>query len=371
MIIDLFFDEILKEASIGRVDAVMMYNVLFETKVNGKYLYKASDNIKNNNDLFIPCLEINNLEEFNNLLIDYYNKASDFYKGTLDEDINYDKAILTLLWNNATSEDFKNPNKYIKRYIDFLDNKLEINNSKYSEILECNIESSIEKEPIYEETPYALHSVCTNGESTYDLPVVRFGISDDKAYIYAVQQMNNKKEPSSFEKKIKRKLFKVNDSFEKEDNIDNIEYPENLTGINPGALVALSILFSNLENINVKEVIVPTFLPVRFNAKEISFEVKRNILKNKGYTEDNLDNMILQLKNQHEEIQRNLSDKLLRNIRRIEYNFNNISIYSYPHELDENTHINISEYEDCKNKLLKEIYEINLHTKEDLHEIHR
>jgi hypothetical protein len=81
--------------------------------------------------------------------------------------------------------------------------------------------------------------------------------------------------------------------------------------------------------------------------------------------------MILQLKNQHEEIQRNLSDKLLRNIRRIEYNFNNISIYSYPHELDENTHINISEYEDCKNKLLKEIYEINLHTKEDLHEIHR
>ena len=364
-IIDLFFDSIAKEASTGRVDCNMMYNVLFETKINGKYLYKSPDEIKNNSSLFIPTLEINNLEDFNNVLIEYYNKAKEFYIGKIDEEDDFDKTILTLLWNNATEEDFKNPIRYISKYTKFLDKPIEVTKEYislgYSEILESNIEISLQEEPIYEETPYALYSRCEKDGLYYDFPVSRFGIKDNTAYIYAVQQSSKKEleeESLKYQKKIHRKLFKVNEFFEKEEEIDNIENPENLTGINPSALISLSILISKLEENGVKNIEVPTFLPVRYNAKEISFLIKKNILKRKGMSEEEINNMFNELTKNHEEIQRNLSDKLLRNIRRLEYNFNNISVNSYPFELDSSTHINLFKYEDCNNPLLKEIYEL-------------
>ena len=365
-IIDLFFDSVAKEAASGRVDCNMMYNVLFETKVNGKYLYKSPDNIKNNNSLFIPTLEINNLEEFNNKLIEYYDKAKVFYKNSIDQEDDFDKTIITLLWNNACEEDFKNPINYINKYISFLDKPLDLSNVYesigYSEMLDSNLEVSLNQEPIYEETPYALYVRCTNGKLYYNFPVVRFGIKDDTAYIYAVQQLresNDSLENEKYKKKIHRKLFKVNENFEKEEEIDNITNPENLTGINPSALVSLSVLFSKLEEVGIKIIEVPSFLPVRYNAKEISFLVKKDILKRKGYSDIDIENTFNDLSKSHEEIQRNLSDKLLRNIRRIEYNFNNIDVTSYPMELDTSTHINLSEYEYCNNPLLQEVYELN------------
>ena len=365
-IIDLFFDNIAKEAAGGRVDCNMMYNVLFETKVNGKYLYKSPDNIKNNNALFIPTLEINNLEEFNNSLLAYYDKAKDFYKDSIDEEDDFDKTIITLLWNNACEEDFKNPVNYINKYISFLDKPLDLEEDPesigYSEILDSEIEVSLKQEPIYEETPYALYIRSKNDELYYDFPVVRFGIKDETAYIYAVQQLretNNSLENEKYKKKIHRKLFKVNENFQKEEKIDNIENPENLTGINPSALISLSVLLSKLEEVGITKIEVPSFLPVRYNAKEISFLVKKDILKRKGYSDEDILNTFNDLTKSHEEIQRNLSDKLLRNLRRLEYNFSNVDVTSFPMELDTSTHMILSEYEDCNNPLLKEIYELS------------
>ena len=364
-IIDLFFDSVAKEASSGRVNCGMMYNVLFETKINGKYLYKSPDDIKNNKSLFIPTLEINNMEEFNNALINYYNKAKEFYKNTIDQEDDFDKTIITLLWNNATEEDFKSPVNYINKYISFLDKPLDIGvfpeNLGFSEILESDIKVALIPEPVYQETPYALYVTSMNGDLYYNFPVVRFGIYDDTAYVYAVQQLMESDgipEEERYKKKIHRKLFKVNENFEKEDEIDNITNPENLTGINPSALVSLSILFSKLEDLGIKKIEVPLFLTVRYNAKEISFLVRKDILRRRGYSEEDIENTFNDLTIKHEEIQRNLSDKFLRNIRRLEYSFNNIEVVSYPMELDTKTHINLSEYEYSNNPLLKELYEI-------------
>lgn len=157
---------------------------------------------------------------------------------------------------------------------------------------------------------------------------------------------------------IRRKLFKVNDGFENEKEKDNIINPENLTGISPSALVALSICFSLLEEKNINEIIIPTFLPVRYNGKEISFLVRKRILQGKGYDVEKINDQFHELTEKHEQIQRNLSDKLLRNIRRLEYNFDNVELSSYPYELDSNTHIELKPYIDCNNKLLREIYNI-------------
>lgn len=115
-ILELFYNEILKEAAHGRVDCNMMYNVLFETTVEGRKIYKTDEQTKQTNSLYIPTLEIKNIEEFNQVLLEYYQKAKKFYKGKIDEEDDFDKTILTLLWNNATEEDFKNPVEYIRKF---------------------------------------------------------------------------------------------------------------------------------------------------------------------------------------------------------------------------------------------------------------
>lgn len=365
-ILELFYNEILEEAANGRVNCNMMYNVLFETNIDGNKIYASDKKVKENSSLYIPTLEINNMEEFNEILLKYYEKASKFYKGKINEEDDFDKTILTLLWNNATEEDFKNPVEYIRRYISFLEKPFDIDEEYtkigYSEILDSDIEICLKEEPINEETPYGLYIRSMKDGFYYDFPIVRVGIHENKAYIYAVQQDKVKKEEQDvnyeYQKKIHRKLFKVNDGFENEEEKDNIINPENLTGISPSALVSLSVCFSLLEEKNINEIIIPTFLPVRYNGKEISFLVRKRILQGKGYDVEKINDQFHELTEKHEQIQRNLSDKLLRNIRRLEYNFDNIELSSYPYELDSNTHINLTPYIDCNNKLLREIYNL-------------
>ena len=365
------FKTIAKEASTGRVDCGIKYNVLFETKINGELTFSIPEDIKNNGMYYVPTLEINNEEEFFNTLSEYYEKAKAFYTGKIDELDDFDKTILTCLWNNATMEDFQNPINYINKYISFMDKPFDVSDEYesigYSEILDSDIEISLKEEKCKQETPYALYVRSSNDGVYFDFPVVRFGIKDDTAYIYAVQQvMKTKKqidaeseETKQYGKKIHRKLFKVNENLVKEDEIDNINNPENLTGINPSALVSLSILFSKLEEVGIANIEVPSFLPVRYNSKEKAYLIKIEQLKSRGHTSEELEYIYDKLVQEHEDIQRNISDKLLRNIRRLEYNFNNIDVTSYPMELDTSTHINLSEYESCNNPLLQEIYEMN------------
>ena len=354
MILDKFYNDILFQISKGRVELDMMYNVLFETKINGKTLYKIDDKIKNDNSFFIPTLFINDKSSFDEALLKYYYKASDFYNN-----IDNNEQILTMLFNNATEEDFKNPINYINRYIDFLDNNIDLPEPTYISMLDSNIVIELKKEPIYQETPYALYIKSVKDSMYYNFPVVRFGISNNKAYIYAVQQIkdnNISEENLKYQKKIHRLLFKVNEGFIKEDEIDNINNPENITGISPSALVSLTIMLSIFENMNIEEVIIPTMLPVRYNAKEISYKVRINLLEKKGLDVENLNNIMHDLEQNHENIQRNLSDKFLRYFRRLEYCFSNIDISLLPYELDNNAHLKLKKYENCNNKLLDEIY---------------
>ena len=357
--LDLFYNEIIKEASFGRVDCGMMYNVLFETNVHGRIMYRINEKIKNNSSLLIPTLMIKDKDKFNDALLNYYSLAHSFYQGTMDDSINYDKSILTLLWNNATVDDFNNPVEYINRYIDFLTNSINIEKDTYSEILDSNINIQIRKEPLYEETPHSIYIKAIKDNLYYEFPIVRFGISNDTCYIYAVQQEKDKKEITQenlkYQKKIHRLLFKVNENFN-ENVKDNINNPENLTGISPSALAAITITLSILNDLGIKKVCVPSFLPVRYNAKEINFLVRINLLKSKGKDVETLNNIMHDYQENHEMIQRNISDKLLRYFRRLEYCFSNIDIKSLPHEVDSNTHLELSNYKSCNNKLLEELY---------------
>ena len=60
------------------------------------------------------------------------------------------------------------------------------------------------------------------GEQLYEFPRVYFGISNDIAYIYAVQNDRKRFISDKYLKKIERLLYKVNDGLDvKEDTYDN------------------------------------------------------------------------------------------------------------------------------------------------------
>lgn len=96
---------------------------------------------------------------------------------------------MTLLWGNATIEDFEDPCRFLRRqkaYLekDFLKEKECIG---YSRVLDSNIFTSVTKtNQLSLESPYAFHSEIANDIEIFDLPIVRFGVVNDTVYIYSI-----------------------------------------------------------------------------------------------------------------------------------------------------------------------------------------
>lgn len=278
--------EILIEATNKRIYVDRPYNIVFNTVINTINLDKESkilllnkfkmilleskfktnfeintNNISlrtsDNNNLFIPTLIINDINIFINKLREYLEYAKTFYDKSYYDHICYeDKTILTLLWSNATSNDFNNPILFIENRIKFLKDTIfkGYHDSKIigtSSILRSKINVTVAKEAIYQETPYSFNVEFLNDENPnekYVLPKIRFGIADNECTIMAIQNSKNSiYEDTKYFKKIKRLLNKVNQNFEKEEYNDNIENPENLTGIVPSFLVVSDIFLSMLK----------------------------------------------------------------------------------------------------------------------------
>lgn len=231
-VLTIFYDNILKEAAQGRINSFFYYNIVFNTILDDDGIrYDASVDLK---DLMIPTLHIKNKAEFDELLVNYVDKCLNFYdnsnfseevvSGEMYDEvdrISKEKTILAFLFANATIEDFSDPSRFLRRRIDFFD---ATKPCKYdlgqSSILDCNLQVEVCKDKLNNETPYqfVVRCISDTGEE-YELPRLKFGVSDNKAYVYAIQNYN--KQESTFSKKINRKLYKVGEGFSKEkDNFD-------------------------------------------------------------------------------------------------------------------------------------------------------
>ena len=119
-IIDIFYNDILKEARNGKVDCYFIFNIHFYNNLDNDYT-----------DPMVPILNLDSKEKFNELLMIYVNKAKSHYDFTkyinaFEDNKEYylNKLIMTLLWSNATYEDFNNPINFLMKQIDFLDNDI-------------------------------------------------------------------------------------------------------------------------------------------------------------------------------------------------------------------------------------------------------
>ena len=103
---------------------------------------------------------------------------------------------------------------------------------------------------------------------------------------------------------------------------------------------------------------VVSLLPLRYNGKEETFQKKYAYeLKKKRLNNEQLEKLLLEYKKEQLRIQKNLSEKLIRNFRRLEYHFSNCFISSYPLELDEYLHMRFSEFQNSNNPILNDILE--------------
>ena len=353
--LDIFYNEIIPEVLTGKVDCYMFYNMVFNIDLEGiKYI----SNVDNEN-LIIPTLVIRNKKEFDSLLTEYLAKALEFYDtDSFCEEIQNDfhmkaKTVMTLLFSNATMEDFENPCSYLRRRIDFFDNKLD-DKEFNSEILKSTVSATIKKGQINMETPYKLETTLINEDDKAILPTIYFGISKDTAYIYSIQ---NKivKDKSTFDKIVNRLLYKVNDGFDtKKDTYE--EYGiGNLKDITPSFLYTANILLSMLKQYGINHIEVPSFLVERWNAKELYISYKEAKLRD---VPDKIE-LITELRNEHERIQSNLTEKLLRVFRRLDFHHTGVSVKYLPFDPESSMVLDITEEDECSNPLLNETFKSN------------
>ncbi len=353
-IVKMFYECIVPEAMMGRINVYNFYNIAFSTNIyeDNKYF-----NCKvNNSDMFIPTLIIKNKEKFNSLLTEYVNLAMEYYDDDNFNDsiIDYkayddkymickEKAIITFLFANATSEDFNDPITFLKKRIDFINNHVDKHiNLGHSDILGCNLEINILKDIINNEGVSQFVITASDNGEEYVFPKVKFGISDDTVYIYAIQKRKRNID-NGISKKINRKLYKVGEGFVNQ----NVE--ENPKDVTASFLVVLNMAVNYFNSIGYNKIEVPSILIERWNEKEFSSNLRH------AYGGLN-DEEKKELDIEHEYIQNNLTNKLIRTFLRLACHYNNLEVVSFPYEVDSSLHVNI--HNDikitCNNSLLFE-----------------
>lgn len=355
-ILDLFYHHIIPEAQTGRINCFFYYNMPFSTVlVETSQRYDCELKI---DGLLIPTLVIRNKQEFDRLLVEYVKTASEFYDdqnfeeevlngSVYDEEskICREKIILTLLFANMTVEDFENPHLYLKRRIAFLNQHLE---KKYelgsSTFLKSDLEIEVKKDRIYNEAPYQFIVKTKGGE--YIFPKVKFGIDDHKAYIYAIQ--GEKQRETALSKKVNRLLYKIGEGFNSlEDNFTLYE-EGNLKDVTASFLVALNMAFAYFKELGIDEVIAPSILIERWNAKRMALEVKEK------YQNWSAEKKAEEYEKQNQ-LQSNLTEKFIRTFLRLQHHYSNLEIYSFPQDLDSQLHLRWNGKEEvCNNTLLSE-----------------
>lgn len=371
-ILDIFYNYIIKEASVGAVNCYFRCGLKFNTKIveeNKEVRYREFSD-----EVLTPTLIIKNKEEFNTLMLEYVDKALAFYGDDYfpsaivendyrytDKGISKEKAIMALLWSNATYEDFNDPCNFLRKRIAFfeLGQFAEYKEEKivgYSNVLGFDIGVQLMKNGLENETPYSLvinlYDPLSN-EKTYEFPRIYFGICDNIAYVYAIQNSKKRFINELYQKKIDRLLYKVNEGLDiNSDNYANYDIG-NLLDVTPNALVSSNLLMGLFKNLGIQKVNIASILIARWNEKMLTIERDRMILFNKTIEEvnNNYDKIM--------HIQSNLTEKFLRVFRRIGYHHSSIMISSYPMEESSNLEIKILDTLDiCNNKLLDETFNL-------------
>lgn len=345
-ILDLFYNKVMQEASQGEIDCFLHYNIIFNTYIEEENRMITANS--NNSNVIVPTLYIKDKERFNRLLVRYVQLASNFYQNTDFDDIRLndvflnagngiskEKLILTLLWLNATYEDFANPNLFLEKRISYFLSSQVIPDSVigYSNILKSTVFMEQVKDDIEYETPYKLLFSLENENGIYYLPEVKYGIFNDTIFISAIQNGNNLLVRDS--RKINRCLYKVGEGFN--NSIDELK------DITPSFLLVINLALSYFADLGFKKIVVSSTYIERWNSAVVSIEKS---LLSREEKDDYL--------KKQELIYQNTTEKLISTFLRLAYHYDGINIISFPFDGDSNLTLEIVNLNHCNNHLLSE-----------------
>lgn len=340
---EIFF-EVIKEAKNAKVllDNEEYY-VGFNTNINNEII---EYNEFNNASLYINDLELfmSKIEEYILLELELKRKSIKYIKNSRD----YIKSLIMYLFVNATTEDFRNPINYIEKYINYLkDNTLE----SYNEGMKYDLDGLFLNNQLYikntqqsimMETPFKIELSIINKDNTklsFILPEISYGINYENGkkvcYIYSILNKENldkvlDEDLLKYKKNISRKLYKMNkgiSSIESEEfndfkNGKSDYYPENITDVSVSSVLSLYI-FINLIKDKVDEIKGVPYLPIRYLSREYASFLAPTEQRKK------------ELQTRNNNIQANLTEKFIRTFRRVVQYIDDVSISSYPYEVDE------------------------------------
>lgn len=347
-ILEIFYQEVVKEAMEGRIQiGDWFFNIGFSTKLGDCFLSQHKEEFE--------TLEINNQESFQQKLIEYTNTLLNWFINYPDfkncDSLYFDgninliiKNIVSSVWSNAMVDDFKNPEMYLQRCIDILNMDENTKNFSMESDFIPSLNNSriickvVPQNPANYESPYAFESQIVSEDGTYLLPSISFGVSNQICYMTGIQN-KHKEIVTPYEKKINRLLYRVNKKVE-----DSYE-EERIQDISSSQLISMVCFLKFLRIKNIQNVVANSYFPVRYHAKINAMKKKAKMA--------NQEEMDLQLSTLYE----NIVNKFLRVLRRTTYHFPEITINSFPFELDSSTHITIgNELERDEDSL---VYQIN------------
>ncbi|MGM9834805.1 MAG: hypothetical protein ACI31M_03415 [Bacilli bacterium] len=340
---EIFF-ELIKEAKNGKVLIDKdNYYVGFNTNINDEII---EYNEHNTVELFISNLELfmDKMQEYISLELELKRKSINYIKNLRD----YVKFLMMYLFVNATTEDFRNPVNYIEKYINYLrDNTLEsFNEGKKYDLDGLFIDNQLyiknTQQSIMMETPFKIELSIINKDNTnltFILPEISYGISYEKGetvcYIYSILNKENinkvlDEDILSYKKNISRKLYKMNkgisdiesEEFNNFKNGNSDYYPENITDVSVSSVLSLFV-FINLIKDKVDKIKGVPYLPIRYLSREYASYLALTEERRK------------ELQTRNNNIQTNLTEKFIRTFRRVEQYIDDVSISSYPYEVDE------------------------------------
>ncbi len=367
-----FYKKILPSVKNGSVSINgFIFNVEFQTLITDNDINNDFIDKNNyiNNDID-QTLFISNITLFNNLLVEYVTIMFDIITNTNLKNIDYvyfdgNKKyiidfILTTLWSNVTDVDLVNPINYLEKRINFLSDPLYDFDSKivYLKDIEFLNNSTIEysinlNNPIYE-TPYCFSSSINREKEKneiYELPNIYYGISDDTCYIYAIKGIEKSKKISNeYTKKIDRLLYKVNKDIDYNYDLDDIKE------VTPNAIVALTIFIKILKENGINKINVIDYMPIRYSAKEKTLNFKLKKMKEKEFSNTQIEQKREEFLIELNRIQANITDKFIRNFIRLQYQLGNIDIISYPKDVDSMMHIKINDNCFDSDNILNKLY---------------
>ena len=334
-IIRLFYRCIIKEAMSGRIDSFRYFNLPFNTVIKGdgvELSYRVLDDSPYfHKDFLIPTLYINNITQFNELLLEYVHEAIEFYDDSnyfpevltgeyYDEEkmISKEKYLICSLLANMTFDDFSNPYRFLERRIQMFhhpiigtDEEIDLG---YVETLKGRLILEERKERMSNETPYFLRLRIHSDEEDEDFyfPDIRIGICDDVSIFYAIQNEVENDKSSSYVKFVNRRVRKVDQGINMNE-VENYDLKDITSSFMISALVGC--LLSQNKTIEVLPLLIE-----RWNAKQIANRYGASKAKDsQEYLEEHDEKQYM--------IQTNLSDKFMRLFNRLDYQIDGISCY--------------------------------------------